>query len=153
MNLPFYIVMVYGLPQDLSKANELWRKAADLGCAGACLSLGISYRNGRGVEMDKKKAKHYYELAAMNGSVKARYNVGCIEGKAGNNHRAKKHFILAARAGDKHSLDNVKASFVHGIVTKDEYENTLRAYHKIHDEMKSDMRDKALAARYQIRHG
>ena len=40
-------------------------------------------------------------------------------------------------------MDNVKASFVHGIVTKDEYENTLRAYHKIHDEMKSDMRDKA----------
>ena len=32
---------------------------------------------GRGVEVDKKKAKYYYELAAMNGDVQARYNLGC----------------------------------------------------------------------------
>ena len=37
----------------------------------------------------------------------------------------------------------VKTGLMGGIVTKDEYENPLRAYHKIHDEMKSDMRDKA----------
>ena len=42
-------------------------------------------------------------------------------------------------------MDNAKVGFMKGVITKDEYENenTLRAYHKIHDEMESDMRDKA----------
>ena len=48
------------------------------------------------------------ELAAMNGSVNARYNLGSMEGDAGNHYRAMQHFILSARAGDKDSLDEVK---------------------------------------------
>ena len=64
---------------------------------------------------------------------------------AGNPHRGMKHFILAAKAGLKKSLDCVKQGFVNGIVTKDEYENTLRAYQQRHDEMKSDGRNKAEA--------
>ena len=32
------------------------------------------------MEIDEKKAEHYYELAAMNGSVHARHNLGCAEG-------------------------------------------------------------------------
>ena len=34
---------------------------------------------------------------------------------------------------------------MNGFVTKDEYANTLRAYQKIQNEMKSDMRTKAAA--------
>ena len=93
--------------------------------------------------MDKKKATHYYELAAMNGNVGARHNLGCVELDVGNQHRAFKHFILAAKAGDKDSLDKVKTGFMNGIVTKDEYANTLRAYQERHDEMKSEDRDTA----------
>ena len=93
--------------------------------------------------MDKKKATHYYELAAMNGNVSARHNLGCVELEAGNQHRAFKHFMLAAKAGDKDSLDKVKTGFMNGIVTKDEYANTLRAYQERHDEMKSEDRDTA----------
>ena len=47
------------------------------------------------------------------------------------------------RAGYKKSLDAVKAGFMNGIITKDEYANILRAYQQRHDEMKSDTRDKA----------
>ena len=68
----------HGLPQDFAKANELWLKAGELGCAVAYCNLGLSYRNGRGVEVDKKKAKHFYELAAMNGDLLARQNLGCM---------------------------------------------------------------------------
>ena len=95
--------------------------------------------------MDKKKAKYYYELAAMNGHVKARHNLGIVEGTAGNYRRAMKHFILAAKAGFKKSLDCVKQGYMKGDVTKDEYANTLRAYQQQHDEMKSDDRDRAPA--------
>ena len=76
-------------------------------------------------------------------AIEARHDLGCLEGKAGNHHRAMKHFFLAARAGEKRSLDIIKAMFMHGIITKDEYANTLRAYHERQKEMKSEMRDKA----------
>ena len=119
-----------------------WFGPGELGSADAYCNLGMSYDIGRGVEEDKKKAKHYYELAAMNGDVKARHNLGHVEGRAGNNNRAKKHFILAAKAGFKKSLDVVKQGYMNGIVTKDEYANFLRAYQQRHDEMISEARDK-----------
>ena len=37
----------------------------------------------------------------------------------------------------------IKQGFMGGVVTKDEYANTLRAYQKSKDEMKSEARDKA----------
>ena len=132
-----------GMPQDLAKANELYLRGGELGCAESYYNLGNCYRNGEGVEVDKKKAKHYSELAAMNGSLYARHNLGCFELEAGNYHRAMKHFILAAKAGFKDSLDNVKEGFMNGLITKDEYANTLRAHQQRVSEMKSDMRDEA----------
>ena len=109
-------------------------------------NLGNSYYHGMGVVMDKKKAKHYFELAAMNGYVSARHNLAMVEWEKGNQHRAMKHFIIAARASDEGSLDKVKHGFKVGLVTKDEYANTLRAYQKSNKEMKSDARDKAAAS-------
>ena len=113
-------------------------------------NLGNSYNNGRGMEGDKKKAKYYYELSAMNGDVWARHNLGIEEAKAGNVARAKQHFILSANAGWNDSLVAVKTGFMQGVVTKDEYANTLRAYQQQHDEMKNEDRDKAEALRQWI---
>ena len=93
--------------------------------------------------MDIKKAKYYYELAAMGGNVHARHNLGSLEGQAGNHRRAFRHYIISAKAGYTRSLEGVKQGFMKGIVTKDEYANTLRAHHERQKEMMSDMRDKA----------
>ena len=60
----------HGLRQDRTKALELWHRAAELGYFRAYTSIGIAYSNGNGVEVDKKKAKHYYELAAMGGDIR-----------------------------------------------------------------------------------
>ena len=138
-----------GLPQDRAKANELYLKAGQLGDDSAYLNLGSAYYAGRGVEIDVKKAKHYYELAAMNGHVKARNNLGVLDYEAGNHHRSYKHFIIAARAGHTNALNSVKQGYTEGHVTKDQYANTLREYQKSQDEMKSDARDKAAAMRNQ----
>ena len=54
----------------------------------AYYNLGNSYDVGSGVNVDKKKAKYYYELAAVNGGMQARYNLGCLEGNAGNHLRS-----------------------------------------------------------------
>jgi len=53
--------------------------------------------------------------------------------------------ILAARAGHEGSLGAVKVCFRKEYITEDEYTNTLHAYQKRQDEMKSDERDKAEA--------
>ena len=138
----FYARGSLGMPQDQQKANELYLKGGQLGCSNAYLNLGNSYYFGQGAEVDKKKAKHYYELAAIGGNAEARHALGILEGKAGN-HRAFKHTMIAARAGHTEALDLVKKGYMHGNVTKDEYANTLRAYHERQKEMKSDARDKA----------
>ena len=140
-----YVTGSLGMPRDWAKANELLLKAGDLGCNEAYNNLGNSYYNGHGVEVDKKKAKHYYELAAINGSVQARHNLGAEDYNAGNYQRAFKHFIISSRAGYKDSLDMVKDGYMDGHVTKEEYAQTLRAYQKSNDEMKSEKRDKAAA--------
>ena len=98
---------------------------------------------GRGVERDEHKAKHYWGLAAINVNVQAKNNIGATEWEADIYHRAINHYTLAAKAGDKVSLDTVKDRFMKVFFTKDEYANTLRAYQKQQDEMKSDIRDKA----------
>ena len=139
----YYARGTNGMPQDWVKANELLLKAGELGCAVGYYWLGYSYDYRRGVEADKKKGKHYYELAAIGGDIDARHNLGVSESKAGNHERAVKHFMVAARAGDNESLDKVKQGFRIGHVTKDDYAGTLRAYHESQTEMKSEARDKA----------
>ena len=142
-----------GLPQNWVRANELYLKAGQLGCAEAYCTLAVAYQFGNGVEIDTKKAKYYWELAAMMGIVDARYGLGCMEYNAGNHERAYKHCLIAASAGYKPSLDAVKKGYMAGHVTKEQYAITLREYQKIQDETKSDARDKARAVHNQIRHG
>ena len=55
--------------------------------------------------------------------------------------------MIATRAGDETSLDNFKEMYnKHGLVTKDEYEKTLHAYHEQQKEMKSEEREDAAAS-------
>ena len=136
-----------GLPQDRRKANELNLKAGELGCATGYYNLGNSYAGGHDyLDVDMKKAQYYWELAAMNGDVYARHNLGKVEGQAGNYHQALKHFIIAAAAGLEKSLDCVKKGFISGMITKDEYADILRAYQVRGDEMKSNEREEAAKA-------
>ena len=65
----YYATGDHGTPQDVTKANELYLRAGELGRAEGYCNLGFSYDKGRGMEMDKKKARHFYELAAMNGDI------------------------------------------------------------------------------------
>jgi len=148
-----YAAGALGLTQDDSKANELYQKAGELGCANGYYNLGLSYDLGYGVEVNEEKAKHYFELAAIGGHMNARYNLGCLEGEAFKRHRkikhrrrAMKHFVMAAKAGETSSLEAVKEDFMNGFVTKDRYASILRAYHERQAEMKSEERDKAVAA-------
>jgi len=135
-----------GLPQDDAKALELWHRAAELGCAEAYNGIGSVYNYGRGVEIDIKKASHYWELAAIRGNVLARHNLGASEGQKGNMDRALKHYMIAVRDGFAPSLKNIKILYSKGVATKEEYTTALQLYQEYLSEIKSDQRDKAAAA-------
>ena len=135
----------YGMPQDRAKALEVWHKAAKLGSAMACNNICLAYGYGKGVERDAKMARHYLELAAMEGDVVARHNLGASEYNAGNYDRALKHYMIAVRGGCTDSVKNIQQMYKNGHVAKDQYANALRSHQAYLVEIKSDQRDKAAA--------
>ena len=147
----YYRNGMHGLPQDNTKALdydkslELFHRAAELGHAGAYASIGYCYNNGLGVEVDKKKAIYYYELAAMKGDVYARYNLGNNEAQAGNYERALRHYMIAIRSGNPNSLEVFKLMYSNGHATKEDYTKALQSYQAYLGEIKSTQRDKAAA--------
>ena len=160
LNDPFavYNIGVYhrdginGFPQDYSKALELWHRAAELGYAAAYNSIGIAYVNGEGVEVEKKKSRHYYELAAIGGNKPARHNLGRGELQRGNLDRALKHFVIAIRGGYHDSLNMFKQLYSKGYATKEDYTKALQSYQTFVSEVKSVQRDEAAAAHEYYRY-
>ena len=140
-----YAEGMYGMPQDLDKALELLYRAGELGHAASYCNIGYAYFNGEGVERDKQKAKHYWELAAMGGDVHARHNLGTVETCSGNMNKALKHYMIAVGSGYHDSLMNIKQLYSKGFATKDDYAKALKAYQAYLVEVKSDQRDEAAA--------
>jgi len=140
----FYSEGKYDFPQNYAKALELWHRAGELEYAASYIFIGFAYENAKGVEVDKKKARHYYELAAMKGSVQARFIIGCKEANAGNYDRALNHFMIAAKGGGKlsngvsDSLESIRKMVTNGHATKDDYKKALESYQVYLDEIRSD---------------
>ena len=141
----YHRVGAYCFPQDMDKALELWHRAAELGFAKSYNNIGHAYNNGIGVEVDKKKAMHYFELAAMGGNEGARHNLGINEGKARNLERALKHLMIAVRDGQPESLEVIKGLYSKGCVSKQDYTKALQAYQTYLGEITSEQRDEAAA--------
>jgi len=143
----YYSEGMYGYPQDHKKTLELYYRAAELGYTEAYCNIGSAYKYGQGVKVDEKEATHYWELAAMGGSVTARYNLGILEEQKGNMDRAMKHHMIAVRDGHADSLEQIKDFYTNGHATKDYYTKALQSYQAYIGEIKSEQRDKAAAAR------
>ena len=54
--------------------------------------------------------------------------------------------MIAAGDGRNESVKNMQHLYKHGLATKEDYSNALRAYQKYLDEIRSEQRDKAAAA-------
>jgi len=134
-----------GFTQNYGKAFGLFYRAGELGCTKAYTNIGYAYTFGCGVEIDKKKAEHFYELAAMGGNVNARHNLGIKEENAGNMERALKHYMIAVRDGQNDSLEIIKRMYKDERASKDEYARALQSYQMYLSEIKSKQRDEAAA--------
>ena len=141
----YYSEGQYRLPRNYAKAVELWRRAGELGNAQAYQNLSSAYRNGHGVGIDGKKSVLYRDLAAMKGSVLARFNLGGMEYEARNMDRALKHWMIAVKDGEPSCLEYIRNIYSNGCATKDEYTQALRSYQTYLEGIKSDQRDEAAA--------
>ena len=124
-----------GLPQDTKKACELWNQAVEFGSMRAHSSLAAAC-----IGVDKNKAIRHFKHAAIGGDGAARTILGAMEADSGKVDRATKHFMIAARNGNDESLKRIGEGYKAGLVTKDEYASTLRAYKNTQDAMKSVQR-------------
>jgi len=141
----FYYQGANGFSKNRAKALKFYHRAGNLGAISGYYNIGHAYFSGVGVEKDNMKARHYTELAAIRGHAKARYHLGIMENKEGNKERALKHYMIAAGFGCNHSLKQVRALYMDGYATKEEYSTALRLYQTYLDEVKSDQRDAAAA--------
>jgi len=165
----------YSLPQDLSKAIELWEVAAKLGSVEANFNLASTFRDGgHRVKKNMNKAVYHYEIAAMGGHHLARRSLGNIclykakeeiarrslglnqfrpieveEEAIDGLDRALKHWLIAAKMGDEGSLSSILVMYKTGYVTKDDYTQALLGYQNAMEEIKSDERSKAKNYKYE----
>ena len=129
---------------DLNGAVEYFSKAAALGDIISHYNLSVMYHDGECVEKDEKKQVYHLEEAAIGGDPNARYNLGCVEKRRGRMDRAVKHWIIAAKLGDNHSLDKLKYWYRKGLVSKKDLATALRAHQAAVDATKSSQRDEAV---------
>ena len=140
-----------GLTKDVTRAVELFERAAELGLKEALFKLGRLYELGKDVEKDTDKAIRHYEAAAVKGDVLARNNLGVLEYNAGNYDIALQHYMIAAKMGHQGSLDDIKAFFVNGLATKADYAEALRGHQSAVEDMRSPDREEALALSAALR--
>ena len=73
----------------------------------------------------------------------ARANLGVLEAGAGNMEASRKHYMISAAQGNDNALMAIKAGYLDGHITKDDFAKALRAHKVAQDEMKSENRTKA----------
>ena len=128
---------------DYKAAFEYLTKAADLGDADAHYQLSVLYAEGKGVEKNEKKELHHLTEAAIGGDTLARHNLGCVEENNGRMDRAAKHWIIAAKLGNDHSLQSAKRLYKAGLMSKDDFSAALRGYQTAIEATKSPLREEA----------
>ncbi|EJK47698.1 hypothetical protein THAOC_33566 [Thalassiosira oceanica] len=118
-----YRFRAFGLDKYVTRAVELYERAAQLGVTDAHFNLGVLYTRGTDVEKDMAKAIRHYEAAAMCGH----------------------HWMISAKLGCQDSLNTVKRMFMNGHATKADYAAALRGYQSAIEDMSSPDRDEARA--------
>ncbi|EJK60960.1 hypothetical protein THAOC_18618 [Thalassiosira oceanica] len=129
--------------KDVSRAIELWTKAAELGSVEAQFQLGILYYTGNDIEQDKPRGIHHWQQAAMKGHAESRHNLGAFEHKNGNYQHATHHWMISAKMGHEKSLNAIKEMFMEGQATKAQYAEALLGYRDAVEETKSPQREEA----------
>ena len=122
--------------QDVERAVEWYRLAAELNNAQAQCNLALCYMNGKGISKNVDFGVYWLERAVTNGSIMAMYNLGkCYEvglGVEENTYFALKNYLNAANNG------NVEAKLAVVRLYKYEYKDYEQAIYWLNDLIKTD---------------
>ncbi len=128
---------------DHTSAFEHFTRAAALGDAQSHYLLCMMYHHGTGVEKDRKREWHHAEQAAIGGHAIARHNLACMEGAKGQQNRALKHLIIAAKLGFDKSLEHAKFLYHYGQVSEEDFAVVRRGHQAAIAATKSPQREEA----------
>lgn len=140
------------IDNDYANAAKEYSKAADSGDATAQYNLGLIYENGKGVEVDRQKAKSLYLQAAEQGYGKAMSQLAGLYFKGIGGIRDEQQSLYwykkAAELNDNNALYQLGLFSETGVVIKLSYADALSYYQKAAD-MGNDKAKLALARMYQ----
>ena len=120
----------YRSVNDFDKAFKYVHKSTLYSYPEGERKLGYYYEKGIGCDKDLVKARQYYELAAMHGDIKAKYNIGLFYF---NNKQYPQAFNFVKESAD---LNYGKANLLlayfyeHGFGTNQNYEEARNCYLK-----------------------
>ena len=89
----------FDLVRSAKRAVRLWEKAMELGNVGAMYHLAVAYEDGDGVKLNKKKAMHFYRMAADRGCALSQTCLAEMLCESGNIKEAFRYIQLSAEQG------------------------------------------------------
>ena len=138
-----------GEPKDELKALDYYIRSVELGSPESCNNVGIDYREGNGVAVNKERAALFERVGALRGNINARYNIGCSEYESGNHEIGIRHWKIAAEAGYLNSLNALKEIYYADgkkpgkeFISKEEMNTVYRSGHDAQMEVNSEEREK-----------
>ena len=117
---------------DYKTSYNLIRPLAKKGFAQAQYSLGIMYEKGKGVDLNLKKAKKWFQLSAQQGISKAQFKLGLVyrngQGGEKNYSKAIKWWEIASNRGNANAQINLGLMFENGLGVPQDYNKAIRLY-------------------------
>jgi TPR repeat protein/transglutaminase-like putative cysteine protease len=103
---------------DFATAIVKWRASAEAGCAASQHEMGMLYEAGKYIPQDYQQAKHWFELAAGNGSQGGMNSLGYMydngKGLPVDLVMAAKWYAKAAELGSRHASFNLGLAYEYG---------------------------------------
>ena len=131
-----------GLPKNLKKAKELYKRSYDLGNPTAAFNLSLLHDEHI---PDEVPTKHYTEEGARRGHVGCMCRLADIAYDSGKYEEATRLYMTAARSGDETAMEAIMGyCYQNRDVSKDDIDTTLRAHKAVIDTGKNEAREYAM---------
>jgi clan AA aspartic protease (TIGR02281 family) len=119
---------------DAARQFQKYKAEAERGDAKAQFNLGVSYRDGAGVEKNLTEAAKWWSKAAEQGDAEAQRNLGSCyyygEGVEKNYAEAVKWLRKAAEQGNAEAQRNLGNRYYHGEGVEKDYSEAVKWYRK-----------------------
>ena len=134
-----YMEGQYGLPQNFTKAEELFKKALDLDDPQAASNLYHLYHQH--YPDQKEKAMEYLVRGEQFGHLMCMKILALEALHLDNWEEATRLYVKLARLGEWEHTRNLSMFYQHKLLSKDVLASTLRANQSVKDELKTKRRD------------